>query len=239
MKKVKAIPTFNKGDKQIKKNYTTEQREWLDLKELFDEEFENFETISPDPSQTRDEMYEGLGRHYDAVFKDNTGISIEDFVQKHRSHYTFSEIVRHRRKGEVTERIRSKAKRKGLSQQDKLAIRLKTNLVAEKGIGYSIMLNKEVLDMNYKAFWIADCVAWAITQQYGVEFDDKEKNAIIKSGVKTLQDLKNFYSDLKSTNPEQYDLKCQVPLRKMIVVLQGIALMIPRLPLRSRAGMFP
>lgn len=169
----------------MKRNFSIEEKYWLDLKKLFEDEFDNFEGISSE-TQTKEEMYEGLGRHYDAVFKEQAGMSIEEFVQKHKTYYTFSEMVKHRLTGEKTSRFLPKRTR--MSIEDKLTHRLKTNLVSEKGLGFSILNTKKLLELDYRTLWIADCIAWAIATKNKIEFDDDtDRKEIAKAGISDLE----------------------------------------------------
>ena len=184
-----------------KRTYTEEEQHWLETKKEFDEEFENFKAIDH-IGQTKEEALRELAKSYDSAFKEEIGIGIDDFIKKYPSYFTFSEMAEYR----LTGKKRNQKPKKPAAKSTKLAIRLETGLISEKGLGFSIFnTTKTFNNSNYKVWWIADCIAWAITQKFGIEFDKKKREELFKAGVKTLRDLEKYYSALKEINPERYE----------------------------------
>jgi len=174
----------------MSRKYSEDEITYFELKKSFEEEWvENGDA----------EFNRSLGPHYDYLLAEETGLSVEEFIEKHRTYYSFTEIAEYRLTGKKREK-RNPYK----SKKDKLAIRLKTGLIAEKGLGFSLLSHEQLLEeMDYKTFWIADCIAWAITDKFGYERDEK----LIEAKAKNLQNLAAEYADLKATNPALYDEK--------------------------------
>ena len=115
----------------MSREYSEEEVTYFELKKSFEEEWSNF---------FDEEFRRSLGDHYNYQFMYQTGIEIEDFIKKHRSYYSFLEIAEHRLTGKKRNR-----KEPIKSRTDKLAVRLKTGLISEKGLGFS-------LDLPYNGF---------------------------------------------------------------------------------------
>jgi len=90
------------------------------------------------------------------------------------------------------------------TKTDKLAVRLKTGLISEKGLGFSLLSAEQLFkDANYRTLWIADCIAWAITKEFGYRGNEE----LAKEDVSGLQALETYYTELKNIDPYQYDLE--------------------------------
>lgn len=187
----------------MKKQYSEEELIYFQTKKLFEEEWENIKGYVFDSMEAKTETYKSLGRHYDAIFKNDADLSIEEFVKAHPNYYSFTEIAEHRLTGKKRDRKTEKPRPK----IDKLAVRLKTGLVAERGLAYSFLASaldpKKKFDLDYKTLWIGDCIAWAITDQYGVLID-KEQKKDFQDGIHDLKAMEEYFQKLQHSNPEQY-----------------------------------
>ena len=92
------------------------------------------------------------------------------------------------------------------SSEDKLAIRLKTGLIAEKGLAFSFLqsgLRKEVIfDWDYKTWWIGDVIAWAIFDQ--CEVLEKKEDMEFWRDPGNLKTVENYLAKLKEEYPKAY-----------------------------------
>jgi len=93
--------------------------------------------------------------------------------------------------------------------EEKLEIRLRTGLIAEKGLAFSVMKSGRernvILDMSYKAFWIGDVIAWAIAQEYGLPNSEEERRELLSlRSHDTLKEAENYLAKLKENHLEAY-----------------------------------
>jgi hypothetical protein len=93
------------------------------------------------------------------------------------------------------------------SEEDKLAIRLKTGAISERGLAFSLLqkgLRKDIeLDWNYKAWWIGDIIAVAIFDQYEMPEEKEEKE--FWTNRKNLDKVVNYLAKLKEEHPAAYN----------------------------------
>lgn len=176
-----------------KRHFSIEEQAWFETKKLFEEEYESLG--APPMNQTKEEMYQSLGRHYDAVFEERAEMSMEEFVKEYPTYFTFLEMVEYKLTGKKTDR----KKRERVSKEDKLMHRLDHTLISEKRLGYAILKNEDVFDINYKVFWIADIIAWCITQKYDLLISGEERKKIVRKGsFNVAQEMQNYYEALKA-----------------------------------------
>jgi len=90
--------------------------------------------------------------------------------------------------------------------EEKLAIRLETGLIAEKGLAFSLLqsgLRKDIiLEWNYKEFWIADVIALAIFNQYEMPEEDEK---IFWQKKENLIEVTDYLAKLKEQFPKAYN----------------------------------
>jgi hypothetical protein len=122
----------------------------------------------------------------------------------------------------VTGKKTDRRKQKRLSKQDKLMHRLKTNLVAEKGWSYSVLKSEKIFEANYKALWIADCIAWAITQKEGIEINWEKKQELLKDlGIDTFTEQEIDAQVLEQIDFLELDGELWQEIKKKLFEVEG------------------
>ena len=109
------------------------------------------------------------------------------------------------------------AKMKAKSQHEKLLARLNAgDLVSEKGFAFSLLeyTRHRALDMDYKVWWIGDCIATRITEEYGIVFNKDWRQDLQESKAEeALKRAESYWAELREALPDRYHLRVpQVPV---------------------------
>ena len=161
----------------MSKNYSIEKQIYFGLNKIFKEDLDTHFTSQYDTEKERLESLKRIGKHYDSLFEDEAGISIEEFTRTHSSFRSFSQRIASSL-GEKPETKRLPSKK---SQIEKLEDRIEAgDLLAEKGLAFSLLHSGQdsesrEIDMSYKAFWIGDCIARALVDKHGIPKTEEEK----------------------------------------------------------------
>ncbi len=93
------------------------------------------------------------------------------------------------------------------SSKEKLAIRLKTGLISEKGLAFSLYDSAihpdKTIDMDYRTWWIGDCISWAIIEDYGMPWTEEEKKDFFMN-PEELKKAEEYLLKLREDNPQVY-----------------------------------
>jgi len=103
------------------------------------------------------------------------------------------------------------------TKQDKLAYRLETGLATERGSAFSLLessilesdileseLNtKKVGEIDYRTWWIGDCIVWAIFEEYNIAWTEEEKKDFYMD-IKELKQAEDYLAKLKKEYPKAY-----------------------------------
>jgi len=195
-------------DEAKRNNWKYEKATYYECNKDFREELEDhYGDDLTSVSEQKKESLRSLGKHYDGLFKSKTFMPIEEFVKANPNFYTFSEKIEYYITGKPTIRERKEIKQVK-TMNDKLTIRLKTGLITEKGLAFSFLkscLNpKKKLNVNYKTWWIGDCIAWAIVEDQGIVIEKEKRQDLMM----TERELKEFEADffkLRRENPQAYE----------------------------------
>lgn len=95
------------------------------------------------------------------------------------------------------------------SPEEKLAIRLKTGALAEKGLAYSLLqsgLKRNItISWDYKTWWIGDIIAVAIFNQYEMPRETETREFWMKK--ENLIQIANHFAKMKIEEPSEYEQK--------------------------------
>lgn len=199
------------------KSYSAEQRVYFDLKNLFDEEvFSTVREFEWTKAETIDHI-RALGFHYEKQFYQSTGISMDNFIKKNPSYQSFSSMAGYVI-GEDQQDSKKKEKKKSKTQEDKLALRIRTGLVSENKFEFGLQelaqkrIITEILNFDYRTLWIGDVIAWAIVNEHGIR-NSKEKKEYsfspeeLKKMAKHIAAIKTQYPELYNSNVPRVGLQ--------------------------------
>jgi len=188
------------------KSYSTEQKVYFDLKNLFDEEV--FSTVG-ESEWTKAEKIDhirALGFHYEKQFCQSTGISMDNFIKENPSYRSFLSMAKYT----IGEDQQDFKKKKVLQKrEDKLALRIRTGLVSENKFEFGLQelaqkrIITEILNFDYKTLWIGDVIAWAIVNEHGIR-NSKEKKEYSFS-PEELKKMAKHVAAIKTQCPELYN----------------------------------
>ena len=92
---------------------------------------------------------------------------------------------------------------------ESLAVRLKTGLIAEKGLAYSLLWSADnedyMPDWDYKVWWIGDVIAKAIYDEYGLNYLTEEDKKPFQLGRNDLEKMEKYLTDLEVKFPDAYE----------------------------------
>jgi hypothetical protein len=95
------------------------------------------------------------------------------------------------------------------SQHQKLLERLDAgDLISEKGLAFSLLesglrLEKDEIDMDYKTWWIGDCVARTVLDECGIPSSEEERKAYF-TNQEDLKCMEEYLAKLKDSDPKTY-----------------------------------
>lgn len=95
------------------------------------------------------------------------------------------------------------------TQHQKLMERLNAgDLISEKGLAFSLLesglrLEKDEIDMDYKTWWIGDCVARTVLDGYGIPSTEEERKAYF-TNQEDLKCMEEYLAKLKDSDPKTY-----------------------------------
>ncbi len=132
-----------------------------------------------------------------------------DYVEEQREKGRKVFIKRSPDSSEIPKKKKPKLKK---SQKEKLAIRLETGLISEKGLAFSLLESgtcpDKSIDMDYRTWWIGDSIAWAIIEDYGMPWMEIEKHDFYMNHEE-LKKAEEYLLKLKENHPHAYSK--QVP----------------------------
>lgn len=102
-----------------------------------------------------------------------------------------------------------------IKQQFWLQKRLDRSLISEAGHGYSLITSlmkgdpddfnfKKILEKDYRIWWMADCISWAIAHDYHVELDPEETKLLFQINEEILEMKEKRFAELKKEKTYRY-----------------------------------